>query len=305
MSNKNSKKKGSNPEKTIPKESRSKTFIFIIILCLVCGLILSTLATVLKEPQERAQKINEITELFKAAQVLGPKENFQIEKAGKYLPAKFDTNSQKLVPISEIEPASDSDLWLFFQERVRPLLTDSSGKVYTFQEANLNYEEYVYENKKSGFAHLKYKLFYLIMNADKTKTDAYVIPINGFGLWDAIYGYIALKSDAVHVIGSTWYDQKETPGLGAEISSYEWQEQFQGKSIFQEISGTLNLAKDPIGIIVVKGKVKETYPNSALAKSAVDGISGATLTGNGVMQAYQSSLRPYRAFLIRKHEGSK
>ncbi len=304
MPDKNNKKKGSNPE-TVPKESRSKTFIFIVVLCFVCGLILSTLATVLKEPQERAQQINRITELFKAAQVLGPEENFQIEKAGKYLPAKLDTKSQKLIPISRIEPASDSDRLLFFQERVRPLLTDSSGKVYTFEEAKLNYEEYLYDNKKSGFAHLKYKLFYLIMNADKTKADAYVIPINGFGLWDAIYGYIALKSDAVHVIGSTWYDQKETPGLGAEISTSEWQEQFQGKSIFQETSGTLNLTKDPIGIIVVKGKVKETYPSSSLANSAVDGISGATLTGNAVTQAYQSSLRPYRAFLIRKHEGSK
>jgi len=301
MPDKKSKKEGSEPT----KESQSKTFFFIVALCFACGLILSILATVLKEPQERAQQINQITELFKAAQILGPEDNFQLEKAGKYLPAKFDANTQKLMPTSKIEPASNSDRLLFFEQRVRPLLTDSSGKVFTFEEAKVNYETYLNEHKKSGYAHLKYKLFYLIMNAEKTGAYAYVIPVNGFGLWDAIYGYIALKADAVHVIGSTWYDQKETPGLGAEISTSEWQEQFQGKSIFQEASGSLNLTKDPIGIIVVKGKVKDTYLDSPLAQSAVDGISGATLTGNGVTQAYQSSLSPYRAFLISKHKGSK
>ena len=54
------------------------------------------------------------------------------------------------------------------------------------------------------------------------------------GLWDAIYGYLAIKTDGNTVIGISWYDQKETPGLGANISEPEWQSQFPGKHLFQE-----------------------------------------------------------------------
>ena len=63
----------------------------------------------------------------------------------------------------------------------------------------------------------------------------YVIPINGYGLWDAIYGYLGLETDANTVLGMTWYDQKETPGLGGNIALPQWQEQFKNKVIFQKV----------------------------------------------------------------------
>lgn len=284
---------------------RFKTFGFIIALCLACGLILSILATSLEAPQKRAKKLNQITELLKAAEIVGPEGNFQVEKDGKHLPGIFDPSSGKIQFKNDIIPADSEDLLKFFDERVRPLLTDINGKVYTFKEANLNYLKYFEANKKAGYSQLKYKLFYEILGSDRKSVTAYVIPINGFGLWDAIYGYIALEPDAVHVIGTTWYDQKETPGLGAEIAASEWQEQFQGKRIFQSAKPELNLEKDTLGIMVVKGKVKEIFPASKLSESAVDGLSGATLTGEGVTNAYRSSLTPYRAFLIEKHRGYK
>ena len=57
-----------------------------------------------------------------------------------------------------------------------------------------------------------------------------------------------------------------------------------------------------MGIIVVKGKVVDVYRNTPKAKSAVDGISGATLTSDGVTAAYKDSLTPYREFLIKVHK---
>ena len=89
------------------------------------------------------------------------------------------------------------------------------------------------------------------------------------------------------MIGTTWYDQKETPGLGAEIASNAWQKQFAGKSILNNGS---------IGIVVAKGKAK--------ADNAVDGLPGATLTGEGVTKAYRTSLTPYRALLEKMKKGS-
>jgi len=295
------------PKKTENKSQseRYKTFGFILALCLVCGLILSILATSLEGPQKRAKKLNQITELLKAAEIVGPDGNFQVNKDGQHFPGVFNSESGTVQFKNEIIQANSEDLLQFFDERVRPLLTDESGKVYTFKEANLDYLKYFEANKKTGYAQLKYKLFYEILSSDRKTVTAYVIPINGFGLWDAIYGFIALEPDAIHVIGTTWYDQKETPGLGAEIASSEWQEQFQGKRIFQSAKPQLNLEKDPLGIIVTKGKVKETFSSSDLSESAVDGLSGATLTGEGVTSAYRSSLTPYRAFLMAKNRGYK
>ena len=53
---------------------------------------------------------------------------------------------------------------------------------------------------------------------ENEEPEGYVIPVNGFGLWDAIYGYLAIKPGGNSVIGISWYDQKETPGLGANIA---------------------------------------------------------------------------------------
>jgi len=105
------------------------------------------------------------------------------------------------------------------------------------------------------------------------------------------------------VLGMTWYDQKETPGLGGEISLPDWQKQFFGKVIFQKaLSGQTNFERAPLGIKVVKTTVKETYGNSPLANSAVDGIAGASITVSSVNEALRASLNPYRPFLIKAHQ---
>ena len=127
-----------------------------------------------------------------------------------------------------------------------------------------------------------------------------MIPVYGFGLWDAIYGFLAVRADGNQLIGISWYDHKETPGLGANISEPSWQKQFQGKVLFQkDTTGKTNFESAPLGITVMRGKVAETLGNSPKADSAVDGMAGATLTGNGVTKAYKDTLGPYRPFLTR------
>lgn len=255
------------------KESRAQTLLFVAVLCLVCGFILSFLATALKKPQERAIQLNQIKELLIAAKLIDPK---------------------KLPPPTE--------LFTLYNKRVKPLFTDKSGAIYNPNKLNIDVSDYIANHQKKGFSHLKYKLFYRISSEKSDSLYACVIPVNGFGLWDAIYGYIAIGKDGKSVLGTTWYDQKETPGLGAEIESQSWQKQFFDKIIFQS-SGAINMAKDPIGIVVVKGKVSEILGTSPLSESAVDGLPGATLTGEGVTQAYRSSLTPYRALFEKIAKG--
>ncbi len=201
------------------------------------------------------------------------------------------------------------------------MVTDNRGAIFTLAEKNIDLAKYLETNKKSGFAHLPYKLFYVLLPNEKdvgsskeselasdlakdpSKTYAVVIPVSGFGLWGPIYGYIALSPNGDEVIGTTWYEHAETPGLGANIAEPWWQGQFYGKDIFQQSpSGKTDFKTANLGIVVVKGSVQNVYGTSARAKSAVDGISGATLTGDGVTAAYRNSLSPYRELLLKLHE---
>lgn len=257
--------------------SNKRTFAFIFIVCFVCALLLSTLASVLKIPQERAREFYRIQQMLLAAQIL-----------------KYDGTI-------EGKKASEKEIFSVYNAKIKPMLTNDQGDLLTFEKAGIDFQKYLEEHQKSGFSGLPLKLLYII--SQKQQVEGYIIPINGFGLWDAIYGYLALAADADTVLGTTWYQQAETAGLGADIALPSWQKQFRGKVIFQPSSdGAVNFSQAPLGITVVKGKVSEVLAGSAQAQSAVDGISGATLTGKGVTEAYADCLAPYRPFLIKAHE---
>ena len=93
-------------------------------------------------------------------------------------------------------------------------------------------------------------------------------------VWSTLYGYLALEDDLDTVRGVTFYDHAETAGLGAEIDQAWFQDNFVGKRIFDG-----NALRS---IQVVKGKVGDVYSNAADHTYAVDGISGASMTGRGV-----------------------
>lgn len=235
-----------------------------------------------------------------AAKLLSHEGYFLAEDKGKYVPAKLGKEGN-LIPDPKAPYATQSELLQVYDRHLIPLLVNSKGEVETFQKLGINEEDYTADFRKSGYYKQPWKLIYKIDLANKPV--GYVIPVNGYGLWDAIYGYIAIKKDGDTVIGISWYDQKETPGLGAIIAEPYWQNQFAGKKIFQEgPSGQTDFKTAPLGITVVKGKVSEVLGNSPKAKSAVDGMTGATITGYGVNDAYKDVLGAYRPFLIKLHE---
>lgn len=298
------------------KHTDLQTIFFIIILCVVCGFLLSVIAFSLQNPQARAREFDRSKQMLIAAKVLNHEGFFQIlEEDGKPKKARFDAGI--LVPDPEAPKATDEQIKEIASLRIRPLLTDNKGDIYTLKEKDLDLAEYLEKNKKRGYANLALKLFYVILpnseeaegitsemlTKDLSHVYAYVIPISGFGLWAPIYGYLALEPDANRVISTTWYEMGETPGLGANITEAWWQNQFFGKVIFHK-SGKdkTDFKTAEMGIIVVKGEVSDVYGDLPKAQSAVDGISGATLTGDGVTAAYKDSLTPYRAFLIKAHK---
>ncbi len=116
-----------------------------------------------------------------------------------------------------------------------------------------------------------------------------VVPVTGTGLWGPIWGYVALAKDMNTVTGIVMDHAGETPGLGAEIATAKFQEQFVGKTIFE--------ADEFVSIELVKGGVKA---GSANAAHEVDGITGGTKTGDGVTAMLSSSLGEYVPFFNSK-----
>jgi Na+-transporting NADH:ubiquinone oxidoreductase subunit C len=287
-------------ESDMKPTSNGAVLLFMVILSTVCAVILASLASVLQKPQAIALELDRSKQQLIAAKMFSFGGTFLMQnEKGEFIPAKLNEEGA-FVPGSASDIATTEQVIRVIQERLSPKLVDSQGKMYTFEELKINKADYLKEFKKTGYYKQPYKLLYEILPFEKGgKPEGYIFPINGFGLWDAIYGYLAVKSDGNTVIGTSWYDQKETPGLGANISEPEWQSLFPGKRIFQESpDGKTNFKEAPLGITVVKGKVSEVLGNSPKALSAVDGMAGATLTGNGVTLAYKDSLQPYRPFLL-------
>ena len=110
-------------------------------------------------------------------------------------------------------------------------------------------------------------------------TRRYIIPLRGKGLWGPIWGFISLEDDLDKVFGAVFDHKGETPGLGAEINQAFFQDPFVGKKIFKENKFT--------SIKVVKGGAPEGDMHS------VDGISGGTITSDGVSEMLSERLKMY------------
>jgi len=314
--------------KALSSSNNMRTIMFMVILSFVCAVILSVMASVLSHPILIAKDLDRSRQMLIAAKILSHDGYFLVrDESGAYVPAKYEKGGV-LVASKEPVAARKDELIHIYKERLIPMLVDDKGNIKTFKEAHINQEEYLTEYRKAGYYLQPYKLIYLIRANPATaqeneatakpgetprlpsktgkKINGYVIPINGFGLWDAIYGYLALATDGNTNIGITWYDQKETPGLGANIADAPWQNLFFGKQIFQPGSdGKVDFKTAPLGITVVKGKVSEVLGDVPKAKSAVDGMAGATLTGNGVNDAFKNVLAPYRPFLLKLQNKEK
>ena len=125
--------------------------------------------------------------------------------------------------------------------------------------------------------------------SEEEQVQKVVLPIRGYGLWGTLYGYISLDADLNTVKGIEYYDHKETPGLGGEVDSPAWKSDWNGKKVYNS-SGEVIL-------YVTKGPSSEDYE--------IDGISGATLTSNGVtnMIRYWLGENGYGPVLQQLREG--
>ncbi|QDT03600.1 Na(+)-translocating NADH-quinone reductase subunit C [Rubripirellula lacrimiformis] len=128
---------------------------------------------------------------------------------------------------------------------------------------------------------------YFVTRPGSDTIQQVVLPIYGKGLWGTLWGYMALKSDLETIQGLTFYQHKETPGLGGEVDNPAWKAKWDGRKLYD--------ADGEPAAMVFKG------PAPADNVYAVDGLSGATITSNGVtkMVRYWASDDAYGPFLAK------
>lgn len=222
------------------RNSNGYTFLFAGIMVIVVGALLAFTATSLKPAQDENVKKEKMQNILASVGVEVDRESATAEY-GKVIKEQLSLNEDGSV--KEGVNAFDVDLK---EELAKPADKQS-------------YPLYVAEQEGKTF---------------------YIIPLRGAGLWDAIWGYVALDSDMNTVKGAVFDHKGETPGLGAEITQKWFQDRFTGKKIRNE-SGKI------VGVQVVK---------SNAGANDVDAISGATITSDGVSHMIAERLTHYQGY---------
>ena len=248
---------------------------FAVTVCVIMSAALAVTANSLKETQQAAAEFDRQKNVMMAAGLVGD----------------GDTRTRP-------------ELEKLYQERIREVVVDTKtgqvlgdkapkdvagmNKIAAQEEKKLAAAEKRAVDKASENRYRSVA----IGKADDGKTT-FILPISGKGLWSTIYGYLALGEDAATVRGVTFYKHGETPGLGGECENPQWCAKWQGKSILTE-AGAL------YGIEVKKGNVD---PSVAVEKRhKVDGLSGATITSNGITKFVKDDLKAFGSYLasVRK-----
>lgn len=186
---------------------------------------------------------------------------------------EFDTKKQIL---SALNVRNVEDVENTYKKYVKQdMLMQADGTLTKNQDGfSTAYEKEVKTNKR-----------FHVFVAEKDGDTKYVFPVYGTGLWGAIWGYVALNSDKNTVYGVYFSHASETPGLGAEIATEHFQTLFSGKKAVDNGQIVLGVVKN--------GKVENP-------ECQVDGISGGTITSDGVNLMLKNCLSNYKNFLTKK-----
>lgn len=262
------------------RDSISHTLLVATVLCIVCSVLVAGAAVGLRSRQEANKEQDQKKNVLIAAGLYDEE-----KQASNVVDAIFDSSiTRVLIDLETGEPVD--------AEVIDPTSYDQ-------REAARKPELSAAVQPRDGLGGIKrrekYAFVYEVKN-DSGEVDRVVLPIYGKGLWSTLYGFLAVSSDASTVGGVTFYEHGETPGLGGEVDNPRWKSKWHGKKLFDE--------NGEIKIEVIKGTVVES---TADAEYKIDGLSGATITSNGVERLVQYWIGPdgFGPFLkkLRQSEG--
>lgn len=192
---------------------------------------------------------------------------------------------QNILSAMNVQVARDEAPALYVELIKETKVVDSHGRPIEGDAFSVDVRKQ-FRDEKAGVISAD-AMMYPIYIAEKEGQPLYILPMVGTGLWGPVWGYVAVANDGRTVVGSTFDHQGETPGLGAEINTEFFTRQFKGKTITDE-QGNFT------GIRVYKGGTQTTDPHG------VDGISGGTITSDGVGEMLERTLAIYEVFLRSK-----
>jgi len=244
-------------------DSLEKTIAIAVALCLVCAVLVSFSAVALKSLQVHNKELDMKKNILDVAGLL---------QEGSDIDSEFsDKIEAKVVNLETGD-----------------YVEDINAAEYDQRKAAKDPAQSVAIPKDKDIAHIrikaKYAKVYLVKESGAIKSI--ILPINGYGLWSTLYGFLSLDADGQTVQSINFYDQQETPGLGGEVVNPKWRALWKGKKVYAETDqpsaekGLIESAEmgEP-ALSLIKGVVDNTKPGS---QYQVDGLAGASLTSTGV-----------------------
>jgi len=253
--------------------SNRRAFTVAFVVCVICAALVTTTAVLLRPIQQANRLLDRQLNVLAVAGLLEPDKS--VDELSKQLDSRLvDLASGEFVEMAHSE---------HFDER--RAARDPA------QSIALTPEQDIAQIKRRA----NYARVYLVWDeAGAIKTI--VLPVNGYGLWSQLYGFLALERDGNTVTGLSFYEHGETPGLGGKVDDPAWKALWSGKQVYDE-------AWRP-AIRLVKGVVDR---DSKDARYQVDAISGATLTTRGVEDLLRFWLGPdgFGPFLAKIRDSAK
>lgn len=226
------------------KESLGKTVGIVVAVCLVCSIVVSGAAVGLRSLQQTNAALDKKSNILNAAGL------YEMGMSNNAIESTYSERvEQRYVNLEEgtfVEaPAPDYDMYKAAKQ------TEYSTKV---TNSNVGFQ------RRPNVASV-----YLVRN-EAGDVSRIILPVHGSGLWDLMYGFLAIDADGQTVRELIYYQQKETPGLGGEVQNPAWQDKWDGKELYEN------------GEVAIR-VVKNANPSNP---HTIDALSGATLTSNGV-----------------------
>jgi Na+-transporting NADH:ubiquinone oxidoreductase subunit C len=233
---------------------------FAAAVCFVCAIVVSTAAVSLADRQDRNATLDKQNNVLIAAGLATDDEPLEAAEVAH----RFEPITQVIVETTTgdvsdgVEPTAFDQRAASIDVARSRLAPDNSARIM-----RIPHQALVYEIRNGAGA-----------------LEMAVLPIEGLGLWGTLYGFVALEGDLRTIRGLTFYEHKETPGLGGEVDNPRWKGLWIGRLAFDD---------DLTPVIAV---VKGTAGPVSDAPYEVDGLSGATITSRGVTNLLQFWLGP-------------
>lgn len=235
-------------------QRNSATYIvaFATAVCVVCSLLVSTAATLLKDRQVLNAQVDKQKKILSVAGLIDEESPLTVPEAQEIFEARITPVIVEIetgeVVVGEVDPAT--------YDQQRAMQDPAMSKPAPRNPAQVSRIP-------------TYATIYEVLD-EEGEIELYVFPVEGKGLWSTLYGFLALESDLNTVRGITFYQHGETPGLGGEVDNPGWKAKWAGRQVYGATS-------EP-ELEVIKGAAGPPEES----RYAVDGLSGATITSRGV-----------------------